>query len=84
MKPILVSGLALAIAGCSALQPKDRCRELGCIESAPMQDAPVGAELSFSQCNGRVLYSYTYRRESNGWSLRSYGEKQSTLCDGSP
>lgn len=84
MRHLIVPALAFMIAGCSVFPTQERCRELGCIEKAPLQNAPLGAELSFSQCNGQALYSYEYRRERQGWTLRSYAEEQSPICQGSP
>lgn len=78
---------ACVLAGCATRPPAPvadwapSCTELGCFEEGLAGNAPVGAELSFSQCRDRARYAYRYVREDRGWKLVSWKGTSEERCD---
>lgn len=59
------------------------CRDLGCIEPDAGLRAPVGAQLSFEQCDAAkgTFSRYRYERQADGWALIGRMESAQLDCE---
>ena len=81
----LILLLAIMAAGCatkghtpSAWAPT--CSQVGCVEHGLAGQAPVGAELTFSQCAGEGISTFRYVREASGWVLAARSSRTDPAC----
>lgn len=89
MRPSLAvsASLAVLLAGCATSQPMSSadwapsCTDVGCLEPGLGDKAPVGTEMSFSQCRDGARYSYRFVREAGGWKLVFWEGASVEDCD---
>jgi hypothetical protein len=77
---VLVVGCASSPSLSDGAAWAPECTQVGCLETGLGENAPVGAELSFSTCTEQVRSAYRYIRESAGWVLVSRSSQADASC----
>lgn len=66
---VLVAGCTTQVAEPSNTAWTPSCKTLGCVESFALDDLPVGADISFTQCKDQGQHTYRYKKAKDGWKL---------------